>query len=130
MPAYHDGLFYPPAPVAVAKLRNPDSGVTFDDVLFLIDSGADVTLLPESVVKSLGVQTSGAYELTGFDGTRSVASAVRADLLFLNKTFRGQFLLVDQEVGILGRDILNSVAILLDGPHLIWEARSAAGTPH
>jgi predicted aspartyl protease len=130
MPPYHEGLFSPPAPVALAKLRNPESGATSDDVLFLLDSGADVTLLPESAVSTLGIQSFGAYELTGFDGTKSMASAVRADLLFLNKTFRGQFLLADHGAGILGRDVLNSVVILLDGPHLVWEESSALKTPH
>jgi Aspartyl protease len=130
MPAYHDGLFSPPAPVAAASLRNPESSATLDNVLFLIDSGADVTLLPEPIVSSLGLHRSGAYELAGFDGSRSIASAVRADLLFLKKTFRGQFLLIDQEIGILGRDILNSVAILLDGPRLVWEEKPAAENPH
>jgi predicted aspartyl protease len=95
----------------------------------LIDSGADVTLLPKSAVEALGIQSTGAYELIGFDGGRSLADVVRVDLIFLNKTFRGQFLLGNQETGILGRDVLNSVAIILDGPRLVWEERSAYGAP-
>ena len=59
--------------------------------------------------------------MTGFDGRTSVSEAVRADLIFLRRTYSGQFLLIDQQVGILGRDILNHVSLLLDGPRLIWE---------
>ena len=66
----------------------------------------------------------------GFDGATSLAEAVRADLLFLNKTFKGQFLLINHEVGILGRDVLNRVALLLDGPHLTWEEHLGQRTPH
>jgi predicted aspartyl protease len=127
MPAYNEDLFSPPAPVVSAKLRNPESGATRDDILLLIDSGADVTLLPKSAVEALGIQSTGAYELIGFDGGKSLADVVRADLLFLNKTFRGQFLLGNQDIGILGRDVLNSLAIVLDGPRLVWEARPAHG---
>jgi hypothetical protein len=31
---------------------------------------------------------------------------------------------VDQEVGVLGRNILNAVALLLDGPHQTWKEHS------
>jgi len=112
MPAYDEISFSPPAPVVSTRLRNPESGATREDVLLLIDSGADVTLLPRSAVEALGIQSSAAYELMGFDGTKSLADVVQADLLFLHKTFRGQFLLVNQEIGILGRDVLNSLAII------------------
>jgi predicted aspartyl protease len=99
MPAYNETLYSSPAPVVSAKLRNPDSGVTCEGVLLLIDSGADVTLLPKPVVENLGIRGSGTYELMAFDGNTSFADVVRAELLFLNKTFRGQFLIVDQDVG-------------------------------
>ena len=120
MPAYDENLYSPPAPVVSATLRNPESGATCEGVLLLIDSGADVTLLPRLAVAELGIRSSGTYELMSFDGTTSSADAVRADLVFLDKTFKGQFLLVDQEVGIVGRDVLNRVALLLDGPRLTW----------
>jgi predicted aspartyl protease len=122
MPAYDDGRFAPAAPVVNAVLRNPQNGAVLTDVPMLIDSGADITLLPKAVVDSLGIESSGTrYELMSFDGTKSTSAAVRADLLLLRKTFRGQYLLVDQEVGILGRDILNNISLWLNGPYLIWE---------
>jgi hypothetical protein len=126
MPAYDDSRFSPAAPVVRAILRNPQSGATLSDVLMLIDSGADITLLPKGVVVSLGIEALGtSYELMGFDGAKSTAEAVRADLLFLRKTFRGQFLLVDQDIGILGRDVLNNISLILDGPRLTWQEQSS-----
>jgi len=123
MPAYDSSLFTPPAPVARVTLRNPNTGVTLADIPMLIDSGADVTLLPQSSVEFLGIVTEAntAYELTGFDGNQSSALAVRADLLFERKTFKGQFLLINQEVGYIGRDILNHLSLVLDGLGLNWE---------
>ena len=126
MPAYDDGRFDPPAPLARVSLRNPERGTTLPDVLMLIDSGADVTLIPLASVNQLGVTVSSGegYELMGFDGSRSVAQAVQLDLLFLRRAFKGRFLLIDQEWGILGRDILNHVAMLLDGPRMSWSEQS------
>lgn len=45
MPAYDSTLFAPPAPVARVNLRSPDSGRVQTDVLMLLDTGADVTLV-------------------------------------------------------------------------------------
>lgn len=121
MPRYEDRLFVPPAPVLNARLRNPESGTIVPEVLLLIDTGADVTLLPLGAVNAAGIEHTGAsYELLTFDGRSGSVGAVRADLLMLGRTFRGQFLVIDQEVGILGRNILNVLSLLLDGPQQTW----------
>lgn len=46
--------------------------------------------------------------------------AISAELQFLGKSFRGQFLLTEGWHGILGRNILNSLSLLLDGPSQKW----------
>jgi hypothetical protein len=46
MPSYDAMHFDPPAPVAQVILRNPHSGATVSDVPLLVDTGADITLLP------------------------------------------------------------------------------------
>lgn len=121
MPPYDDRLFVPPAPVLNARLRNPQSGTIIEDVLLLIDTGADVTMLPRGAVNMASIEQTGAsYELLAFDGRPSSAGVIRADLLMLGRTFRGQFLVIDQEVGVLGRNILNTLALLLDGPRQTW----------
>ena len=123
MTAYESNFFSPPAPVAKVILRNSESGEILVDVLLLIDSGADVTLLPKAAVDSLGISVSAnsGYELTSFDGSASISQSVRAELVFQRKIFRGEFLLTDQEVGFPGRDVINHLQILLDGPRLNWQ---------
>ena len=128
MPAYDDERFAPAAPVAKVILRHPDTGEALAGVPMLVDSGADVTLLPQAAVVSLGlIGTGERYEMVGFDGTPNESEAVRAVLFFLKKTFRGLFLQVDSEIGILGRDILNRLRLLHDGPALNWEELPSAG---
>ncbi len=122
MPVYDDNLFDPPAPLARVTLRNPKNADVGSDVPMLLDTGADVTLIPAASINQLGMTANAdeVYELMGFDGSTSVASVVRLEMLFMNKTFRGRFLIIDQEWGVVGRDILNLVALLLDGPNLTW----------
>ena len=121
MPSY-DALHYdPPAPIAQVMLRAPN-GTIVSDVLLLLDTGADTTLLPRSAVTRLGINIDPAlqYELVGFDGSRSTSEAIDLDMIFLQKAFRGRYLIIDSERGILGRDVLASVSILLNGPAQEW----------
>jgi predicted aspartyl protease len=122
MPSYDATHFAPPAPVAQVILRNLNSGATVSDVPLLVDTGADITLLPRSAVEQLGVPllADQRYELMGFDGSKSFASVVMLDLLFLKHAFRGRYLLIEEDRGIMGRDILNHVILLLDGPQQQW----------
>lgn len=61
------------------------------------------------------------YEIQGFDGESKLAKMVELDLIFLGKKFSGQFLLIEQQIGILGRNILNVLSITFDGPRGKWD---------
>ncbi|MDT5294592.1 MAG: hypothetical protein QOJ76_1472 [Acidobacteriota bacterium] len=96
MSDYDPSRFSPPAPVALVTLRNPESGATEEQVAMLLDTGADVTLLPRAAVRQLGLSFSmNDYELLGFEGRSGSARAVRAEMVFLGLTFRGQFPLTE-----------------------------------
>jgi|SRR5262245_32887574 len=125
MPAYEASLFNPPAPLARVSLRNRANGNTVSDVPMLIDTGADMTLLPQARVDELAMADSLdiKYELMGFDGRTSEARAAELDLIFQRRVFRGRFLITRQSVGFLGRDVINHLALVLDGPGLAWDER-------
>jgi hypothetical protein len=126
MPSYDASRFDPPAPVAEVKLLSPEAGKSVSGVLLLVDTGADVTLLPRAAAEALGISppVGQLYELIAFDGPTSFAPAVALDMVFLNRVFRGRYLLIEQDHGILGRDVLNHAALLLDGPRQQWTEHS------
>ena len=119
---YESDQFEPPAPVARVTLRNPDTDSTISEVPMLLDTGADVSLIPRESVNGLNLSASEEklYELVSFDGTTSLAPVVKIELVFCNRTFKGQFLLLDRKLGILGRNVLNSVSLVFDGPNFKW----------
>jgi len=123
MPEYDAENFEPPAPVAYVTLRNPATGVLLSDVPMLIDTGADATLLPFSAVEQLGipVDEDADFEVQVFDGEIKRLKLAKLELFVLGKKFAGEYLLVDRSIGILGRNILNNVRILLDGPRTKWD---------
>jgi len=125
MPEYDSDSFDPPAPVARIVLRSLETGHTSDGLLAVLDTGADITLLPHSVAEGIGVlaEPGATYDLAGFDGKVSRADSAKLDLLFLGKAIRGRFLLYDRDYGILGRDVLNLVSLLMDGPRQTWNGR-------
>lgn len=122
MPAYEANGFAPPAPVARVTLQHPTTGVEWADVPMLIDTGADVTLIPRAAVELLGLEVveGSGYELVGFDGQATVAAAVQARMVFCGIGFRGRFLTSAEPYGVVGRNILNVVSLVLDGPRLEW----------
>jgi hypothetical protein len=122
MPPYDDLLYVPPAPVARVVIRHPECEQSIGDVPMVIDSGADATLLPRSEVASLGLEGTGErYQLVGFDGAIRESEAEHASLSLFRRNLRGRYLLIDAEVGIIGRDILNHLRLLLDGPGMNWK---------
>jgi len=126
MPDYDAKQFTPPAPLARVTIRTRDHASTVSDVPMLIDSGADGTLIPQACADRLGLrgEPQEDFVLIGFDGSTSPAKVVDAEVLFLGRTFRGQFPVIDDEVGILGRNVLNHLSVVSDGPRLNWrEAR-------
>lgn len=126
MPRYNAEDFEPPAPVAYVTLRNPITGTTLPNVPMLIDTGADTTLLPVDAVEKLGVEADkdALFEVQGFSGEVKLVKVAHLELLFLNKKFSGDFLLVERQIGILGRNILNNLRIVLDGPNARWDEQT------
>lgn len=123
MPDYDSFLFKIPAPVAFITLTNPENSLEKSNVPMLLDTGADITLIPKYAVESLDVNFSKSIEikLEDFEGKKSVSQAVHLQLLFANEKFYGRFPLIEQGYGIIGRNIMNLFKIELDGQNLKWK---------
>jgi hypothetical protein len=115
--------YSPAAPVESITLVNEESLKTIRNVQVLLDTGSDITLLPISVCRELGidVEPNATIQLESFDGSTSIGFYVRLIVQFGGKQFRGNFVAYDHPEGILGRNVLNSFRLLLDGPNLEWD---------
>ena len=128
MASYDSVRFAPAAPVALVDLRNLNRSAVVTGVPMLLDTGADVTIVPRSAVERLGLSLAGAatYELLSFDGKSSGVPALHLELVLAGRSFRGQFLVLENDVGIAGRNVLNLLEVRYDGPRLTWTVDGAA----
>jgi predicted aspartyl protease len=121
MTSYDDQNFDPPAPFAEVLLRNTQTGAEISPVRMLIDTGADVTLIPRDAAMQIGCPQIAVHMVSGFDGTTSISEEVLVEMIFLGKSFTGQFLTINQPMGIIGRNILNYLTLTFDGPNRTWQ---------
>jgi hypothetical protein len=68
MPDYNSNDFDPPAPYAKITITNPVNGKQALQVGMLLDSGADITLVPEWVIDRLDAEmiADSHYDLVGY----------------------------------------------------------------
>jgi predicted aspartyl protease len=119
VPEYEAAEFDPPAPIVRARIVGPTG--SHPDVPLLIDSGADVSVVPRSAANAVGasvVRSDAAIEL--LTGQEIMLDRTQLTIEFLHFRFHGAFLVVDSNYGVLGRNILNALALTLDGPRLEW----------
>ena len=111
--------YLPPFPALEITLRPPE-GRSLEPVKALIDTGADGTIVPMHLIQQLGLQSvETAYLRTPWGERRSVKIYV-LDIQTENVIVPGVDVVGD-ELGhelILGRNVLNKLILLLDGPAL------------
>jgi predicted aspartyl protease len=111
----------PPVPVAEVNLKKINSPERSRSLEMVLDTGADISLLPRSVLEEIGIKPSGKkFLLVGFDGSTIESEIYVLQVILLGKRFEGAYSAIDEPIGIIGRDILNQLVLLLDGPQLQW----------
>jgi len=121
----YDGSFDPPAPVVEVILGAP--GVVPDrGVRALLDSGADQTTIPEGVARDLGLAQLDEIDIFGIEqkAFRSRVYLVSAKIREL-PTIELEVLSWTGTYALIGRDLLNRVRIVLDGPEHVLTIEGA-----
>lgn len=118
----YDETFDPPAPIAEIVLRNTQTGERSGKIKMLLDTGADISLLPLKTTEQIKIEaTTDTVNLFGFDESQSVAKIYHLQIIFLGKRISGNVCAIKDEIGILGRDVINDFSILFDGINSEWK---------
>lgn len=94
----------------------------------LVDTGADVSLIPCAIVDAINATPTGrTMEVVSFDGHKSARPVVAVSMHLGKYKMNVEFLLHDdgETIGIIGRNVLNLLYVVLDGPSRVWSVGRA-----
>jgi hypothetical protein len=87
-----------------------------------IDSGASLTVIPDNLVSQWNLQIRRKIRVRGYDGYASERYTYLVDILIGSQHFEMIEVTCSRRVNILlGRDVLNKLRILHDGPRQVVE---------
>jgi predicted aspartyl protease len=115
---YQSAVYWPPFPTIEIILRNEERALQTEAVDALIDTGADASLVPLSFLSEIKAYTVGVTHIRSHWGERRRVYLYRIDIKIDDITLPGITVVgvdFDDEV-VLGRDVLNKLRLLLDGP--------------
>lgn len=122
MPRY-DQNYSPPAPILEVTVSNPHNpeveGIPKEAK---IDSGADMTAIPEDFVNALGLLPAGETSMKGYKEGEQIHSTYYVDVSLNGYSFPyTKVVAIKRENVLLGRDILNQLKLILDGKNLNFD---------
>lgn len=123
--SFDDDGFEPPAPVLpvrIAGLKEHDPAAM---LRMLVDTGADCTLIPARIAKSLRLPVVDRVEIQGVGGKGQTATVHAARLRLGTLRALVRVVALGDEC-LLGRDVLNRLVMHIDGPALTIQATPQA----
>lgn len=110
-----DATFDPPAPVLPVRISGLDEHDPAAMLRMLVDTGADCTLIPEKVARSLHLPIVDRAEIQGVASKGQEANVHAARIRLGALRVLARVVALGDEC-LLGRDILNRVVLHYDGP--------------
>lgn len=110
-----DATFDPPAPVLPVRISGLDEHGPAAMLRMLVDTGADCTLIPEKIARSLRLPVVDRAEIQGVASKGQSANVHAARIRLGALRVLARVVALGDEC-LLGRDILNRVVLQYDGP--------------
>jgi len=120
MMTYHtySSDYVPPFPVVDIRLGVPGAKIVLGPVEALIDTGADATLIPVTYLKQVRAEEVDQASVRGQWGERRTVSIYSVAMEVGRHHFSATWVVGDEwgDEVVLGRNVLNRLRLLLDGP--------------
>jgi predicted aspartyl protease len=115
--------FSPPAPFVHVVLRNPKAGYASGEMPAQLDIGADRTIIPQRAANEIRLSAVREITVAGLGGELHTLKVFLVAIQIHDlQPFAIEVAAHDDEPFVLlGRDVLNHLRIVLDGPNQILE---------
>lgn len=113
----YDRRYWPPAPVVDISIDGYSPGVQPVMMRALIDSGADGTMIPLSVLEKVEADYTDSVRMSGVTGNSEQKDRYRVRIQIGDLVVKGiDAVAIDfEDEVLLGRDVLNQLVVTLDG---------------
>ncbi len=122
----YDRNYTPPAVVVPVEVLHPTSAASAGPVSGKLDTGANITVLPQSLVTGLQLRPRARGWTRSFDASYSHRSVYYARMVVEGLDLPAvRCVAAARSDVLLGRNVLNHFVIKLDGPALLFELRQS-----
>ena len=112
----------PPAPFLDVVVHHPEDTAQTVQVQAKIDTGADISAVPATLVAQLGLPIASKMNVEGYDGVATTVSTYSVLIEVRQARFRvREVISISETYVLLGRDVLNHFYIHLNGPELTFD---------
>ncbi len=118
----YDSNFDPPAPILEISVSTPISEEPQIKLKALIDSGADLTAIPQQIIDRLQLYPVDEINVSDYEGKVLPKTLYTVSLYITN--FKPKIIRVvstEEDLIFLGRDVINNWELLLDGRKEIFD---------
>lgn len=122
----YDAAYEPPFPTAPVVLRNSEEGLRTEKVQALLDTGSDGSLVPIAYLAEILAPPMADTRIRSHWGEWRAAQLFEVDLESGSLRLPGVFVVGDEQGTeiVLGRNVLNRLRLLLDGPATFADVRT------
>lgn len=122
----YDRAVDPPAPFVDVIVRHPMTGQQHV-VPAQVDTGADISGIPQRLVDDLGLVATRLIPVAGYDDVKVLISTYIIALEIIHVRFRYlEVVPIPERHALLGRDVLNHFYARLNGPDLMFDLSTSA----
>lgn len=123
----YNASFDPPAPLLEVTIANTANKRRRRSLSALLDTGSDITAIPDSLAQPLQLYPIGQIQLESVEATTTTVLTYAVHLTIGDLSIpRLEVILTGLDFIVVGRDVLNRFYLLLNGPEQNFDLRATS----